>query len=45
MYVKEMNMLGDESLNKEANILSSLINQKRVTHDNGGATDDWLYKK
>jgi Ca-activated chloride channel family protein len=45
MYVKEMQMLGDDSLNKEANILSSLINQKRVTHDNGGATDDWLYKK
>jgi Ca-activated chloride channel family protein len=45
MYVKEMQMLGDDSLNKEANILSSLINQKRVTHDNAGATDDWLYKK
>ncbi|CAA6810896.1 MAG: Unknown protein [uncultured Sulfurovum sp.] len=45
LYVKEMQVLGDESLNKEANILNLLINQKRSTHDDGGATDDWLYKK
>ena len=45
LYVKEMNILGDESLNKEANILNILINQKRSTHDDGGAKDDWLYKK
>jgi len=45
LYVQEMQELGDESLNKEANILNTLINQKRSSHDNGGATDDWLYKK
>ncbi|HIP51723.1 MAG TPA: VWA domain-containing protein [Campylobacterales bacterium] len=45
LYVKEMNMLGDESLNKEVDILNILINQKRSTHDDGGAKDDWLYKK
>jgi Ca-activated chloride channel family protein len=44
-YVKEMQLLGDESLNEEANILNTLINQKRSSYDNGGATDDWLYKK
>jgi len=45
LYVKEIQMLKDESLNKELNILNTLINQKRSTHDNGGATDEWLYKK
>ena len=45
LYVKEMQILGDESLNKEVNILNTLINQKRKTHDDGGAKDDWLYKK
>lgn len=45
IYLKEMTLLKDESLNKEANILNTLINQKRSSHDNGGATDDWLYRK
>ena len=45
MYLKEMKILGDESLNKELNVLNLLINQKRSSHDNGGAKDDWLYKK
>ena len=44
-YVKEMQLLDDESLNKEANVLNQLINQKRNSHDNGGATDEWLYRK
>ena len=44
-YVQEMQTLGDESLNKEANILNSLINQKRSSHDDGGSKDDWLYRK
>ncbi len=45
MYLQKMKSLGDESLNKEVTILNSLINQKRSSHDDGGAKDDWLYKK
>ena len=45
IYLKEMKILEDETLHQEVNVLNLLINQKRSSHDNGGATDDWLYKK
>ena len=45
IYLEEMKLLEDETLNQEVNVLNLLINQKRSSHDNGGASDDWLYKK
>lgn len=45
IYLKEMESLNDETLHQEVNVLNLLINQKRSSHDNGGATDSWLYKK
>jgi len=45
IYLEEMKLLEDETLNQEVNVMNLLINQKRSSHDNGGASDDWLYKK
>lgn len=45
IYFQEMQKLGDESLSKEMTILNTLINQKRASHDDGGAKDDWQYRK
>ena len=45
-YVSEMNAIGDDSLNKELNILNTLIGQKTTeTTSVKKPVDDWQFKK
>ncbi len=45
IYMKEMAMLEDESLEKELNVLNTLLNKTRKPPKTKGPIDDWMYRK